>query len=159
MTKKRLVHFLALLVLWLLAPNSAISAVQVDEVIGNITYRVYDNGTAEVVWFNGPYDVIDTMVTVDIPNLITTKDGKTHPVVSIGPEAFVYACPCIVTIPSSVTKIGYGAFRGSWLISVTIPNTVTDIGAEAFQRCKNITSIVIPNSVESIGERLFSGCN
>ncbi|WP_279151074.1 leucine-rich repeat domain-containing protein [Muribaculum intestinale] len=65
-----------------------------------------------------------------------------------------------VTIPNSVTSIGYSAFSGcSGLTSVTIPNSVTSIRERAFSGCSGLTSVTIPNSVTSIGERAFSGCS
>ena len=65
-----------------------------------------------------------------------------------------------VTIPKSVTSIGWGAFY--WcldLMSVTIPNSVTKIGAGAFENCSGLTSVTIPNSVTRIGDGAFSGCS
>lgn len=65
-----------------------------------------------------------------------------------------------VTIPNSVTSIGYGAFYGcSGLTSVAIPESVTSIGESAFSGCSGLTSINIPNSATSIGESAFSGCS
>ena len=65
-----------------------------------------------------------------------------------------------MTIPDSVTSIGYAAFSGcSGLASVTIGNSVSSIGREAFYRCTNLTSVTIGNSVTSIGSAAFSGCN
>ena len=65
-----------------------------------------------------------------------------------------------ITIPDSVTKIGYYAFEGcSSLISVIIPNNVTSIGNSAFAGCDSLTSVIIPNSVTSIGHSAFHGCS
>ena len=47
----------------------------------------------------------------------------------------------------------------SGLTSVTIPNSVTSIGYFAFSGCSGLTSVTIPNSVTSIGGYAFSGCN
>ncbi|MBP3496094.1 MAG: leucine-rich repeat domain-containing protein, partial [Clostridia bacterium] len=65
-----------------------------------------------------------------------------------------------VTIPSSVTSIGYKAFYNcTSLTSVTIPSSVTSIGYKAFYNCTSLTSVIIPSSVTSIGEDAFSYCN
>ena len=62
-------------------------------------------------------------------------------------------------IPSSVTSIGDGAFRGcTSLTSITVPNSVTSIGRSAFANCESLTSVEIPNSVTSIGDYAFDGC-
>ncbi|MBO7203206.1 MAG: leucine-rich repeat domain-containing protein, partial [Paludibacteraceae bacterium] len=64
-----------------------------------------------------------------------------------------------VTIPNSVSSIGYQAFYGcTGLTSVTIGNSVTSIGSSAFSDCTGLTSITIPNSVTSIGSWAFRGC-
>ena len=65
-----------------------------------------------------------------------------------------------LTIPSSVTEIGYGAFyECSGLTSLTIPSSVTEIGYGAFYECSGLTSLTIPSSVTSIGDFAFSGCS
>ena len=45
------------------------------------------------------------------------------------------------------------------MTSVTIPNSVTSIGYAAFENCTGLTSITIPNSVTNIGNRAFSICS
>jgi G:T-mismatch repair DNA endonuclease (very short patch repair protein) len=65
-----------------------------------------------------------------------------------------------ITIPESVTEIGYFAFlHCSGLTSVTIPEGVTEIGNFAFSGCSGLTSVTIPEGVTEIGNFAFSGCS
>ena len=86
---------------------------------------------------------------------IIIGDGVTR----IGNVAFS-TCTSLtsVTIPESVTAIGYGAFIASGLTSVTIPDSVTSIEFGAFHSCRNLTSVTIPGSVTTIGGYAFFDC-
>ena len=64
-----------------------------------------------------------------------------------------------VTIPSTVTQIGTGAFQGSAITSITIPNTVSVIEDGVFNSCKSLKIVNLPSSVESMGNDVFSGCS
>ena len=93
-------------------------------------------------------------------NTVTGAITIPNSVTNIGYEAF-RDCSGLtsVTIPNSVTSIGERAFRDcSGLTSITIPNSVTSIGSSAFSDCSGLTSITIPNGVTSIGDYAFSGC-
>jgi uncharacterized repeat protein (TIGR03803 family) len=81
-------------------------------------------------------------------------------VIKIGGGAFS-GCTNLtnVTIPNSVTSIGDSVFARCGLTSVTIPNSVTSIGDYAFYNCFSLPSVTIPNSVTSIGEGAFRACS
>lgn len=63
---------------------------------------------------------------------------------------------CVV-IGEGVTSIGDEAFCYMDLSSVTIPDSITSIGYNAFYGCSNLETIYIPDSVISIGEDAFEG--
>ena len=52
------------------------------------------------------------------------------------------------------TLVGYFGDR----TSITIPNSVTSIGYGAFSNCSSLTSVTIPNSVTSIRDYAFESC-
>ncbi len=95
---------------------------------------------------------------ITIPATVT-YDGKTYSVTSIGDYVFVDFNITGVTIPNSVTSIGYCSFADcTQLISVTIPNSVTSIGDYTFWRCTGLKSVTISNSLTSISTCMFDGC-
>ncbi len=57
-----------------------------------------------------------------------------------------------ITIPDTVSDIGYGAFYGcNEITSVNVAEGVNSIGSYAFYGCSNMTGITIPTSVTTIG--------
>lgn len=79
----------------------------------------------------------------------------------IGDYAFL-GCSSLasVSIPSSITSIGYCSFSSCGnLTSVSIPSSVTSIGDGAFSYCGSLTSASIPSSVTSIGRYAFLSCS
>lgn len=94
---------------------------------------------------------------IDIPATITS-DGVEYRVTSIGGSAFYRTGLTSITIPNSVTKIGYGAFSNcSALTEIEFPSSVTHID-QAFFKCNNLTKVVIPGSVTDIVESAFWNC-
>lgn len=64
-----------------------------------------------------------------------------------------------IVLPTSLQKIGRGAFSGSGITSIEIPQGVTIVGDYAFMRCNELTSIQIPTSVSTLGTRAFAYCS
>ncbi len=88
-----------------------------------------------------------------------------------------------VTVPLSVTRIGYyafaqctslkdvdlpntlrtitgGIFEGcTALESIVIPDSVTYIGGYVFRNCTSLTSVTVPSTLTDIGTKIFYGCS
>jgi hypothetical protein len=77
----------------------------------------------------------------------------------IGDYAFAYCYRLgTITIPSTVTSVGDGAFVLSGLNSLTLPEGATSIGISAFDNCRSLSQAAIPNTVTNIGQRAFAAC-
>lgn len=64
-----------------------------------------------------------------------------------------------VTIPSSVSELGSGAFYGvRGMTSVTMPSVLRTIGGSAFIGCTGLQAVTVPGSVRNIGIFMFFGC-
>ena len=72
------------------------------------------------------------------------------PVTTIADAAFYDVLAITgVTIPASITSIGYQAFTRTSLASVTIPASVTSIGYGAFVGCSSLVSVTFAGSIPS----------
>ena len=64
-----------------------------------------------------------------------------------------------VTIPNTVTSIGYCGFGHCvYLTGVTLPNSIIEMDDCAFEYCSMLTSVVMSNNLTSIGAKAFYGC-
>lgn len=68
----------------------------------------------------------------------------------------------VVSVPSGITSIAAGAFRGLPIEAVIIPATVRSIGADAFSSCSALASVSFeddaahPSQLTSVGDRAFA---
>lgn len=156
-------HFLSLFILMLVPLAVNADAVEID----GICYNLIEKGkVAEVTRnFNRNYSgnvIIPEKVSYggidyDVTSIAgnVSHNGNTY----LGGAFRGCTGLTSVTIPNSVTSIGYGAFyQCSGLTSVNIPEDVTSIGEDAFSGCSGLTSLTIPSSA-SIGKNAFAGCS
>ena len=62
-------------------------------------------------------------------------------------------------LPSSIRKIGAGAFKGNTqLRSIVIPDSVMDIARSAFEDCTELKSVTLPGSLTKIDYKTFNNC-
>ena len=57
-----------------------------------------------------------------------------------------------------VTRIAQHSFEGSAIESLTLPDSLTEIGYWAFATCKSLTSVDIPGSVAVVEKDAFTDC-
>lgn len=120
-----------------------------DEVVGDITYRFYSDGTAKVRGYEGSNSVVQIPKTV-----------KNHRVIAVSSDSF-YECDYLekVILPDSILEIGSNAFDTcTSLETVNLGNSLYRIGAGAFSGCESLKSINIPKSVTKIGNYAFFDC-
>ena len=95
--------------------------------------------------FDGCAKLTTIAVDEDNPNYkgiegnLYSKDGKTLIKYAVGSTDDIEKKE--ISIATTVTTIGAGAFSGCTFISVKIPKSVTTIGANAFAGCENLETI------------------
>lgn len=97
-----------------------------------------------------------TIINVDSGNAIYSSLGG---ILFNKNQTSLIQCPAGLnnsySIPGTVTIIGNDAFAGSSLSGITIPSSVTSIGTGAFWSCTLLTTLTIPSGVTSIGSSAF----
>ena len=93
----------------------------------------------------------------------TIAEGKAQDVVGTFTGKYSSPSPNLV-IPAklggkAVASLGINALNGKDFTTVTIPSTVTYIGYRAFGFCANLKSVKLPDSVKTIAYHAFEGCS
>jgi len=91
-----------------------------------------------------------------VKKIIIPQKISNYRVTEIGSEAFSYSSLNEVVLPSTLRKIGDGAFRGTQLTRLTLPEGVTEIGYEAFSY-SSLNEVVLPSTLTKIGAYAFRG--
>ena len=87
----------------------------------------------------------------------TVEDGRVTILAYMGDQTHITIPAAIDRYP--VTRIADEAFRGTAAHSITLPDTVTEIGWFAFADCPSLASVILPASLESISYGAFDGCD
>ena len=119
---------------------------KIEVIKGKLVYNTQES--REIEWAKGlnidvnPYDIENGELMSSRGNLLLMDSTGT------------------LTIPSNVTKIGYGAFSGlDGLKKIIIPPSVKEIGAYAFCNNKTLETVVIQGDLTTIGEYAFDGAS
>lgn len=132
----------------LLAAAPAASAA--DTEVDGLTYALAA-GTATVTGQVSPTS------SVVVPRQITV-DGDTYVVTAVGDSAFDRTggtALTSLTLPNSLTDIGFAAFQSNALTSLTLPASVRTVGDQAFA-LNPISSVTFNEGLTSIGSFAFS---
>lgn len=78
----------------------------------------------------------------------------------VGTKAFAFMTTLVrVAFPSTLKKVGEGAFMGTSLNTISLPTNLQSIANNTFNGCSSLTEVRIPSSIMSIGNEAFSGCS
>ncbi|MBQ8338984.1 MAG: leucine-rich repeat domain-containing protein [Clostridia bacterium] len=109
---------------------------------------------------DGTCYVSDVGSCTDINVVIPETSPKGYIVTSIEKSAFSYCRKIVsVTLPSTLTTIGVGAFAHCSSLSTINLNYVKSIESSAFEYCDALTKIELPNGLLKIGSYAFSDCD
>ena len=126
-----------------------------------ITYQVISSQPPYTVQATN-YDFTNGSPTVTIPATVS-NNSITYTVTVIGDQAFLGntttgAQLTSVTIPNSVTFIGYRAFQSNLLTSVTIPDSVTQLSNLSFAENPQLSSVTLSANLTDIAQFAFVSC-
>lgn len=87
---------------------------------------------------------------------VTFEDGRTELPNTLLEDSGIRQ----LTVPQTVTKIGYSAFAGcTQLTAITLPAGLRELGNEAFKGCTALTGVALPDSLTALGYGVFRDCS
>ncbi len=93
-------------------------------------------------------------------HLVIPAEIDGYPVTRIGDYAFDYSIVETVSLPNTVTSIGYMAFYScTYLSTVHLPESLEEISHYAFTHCDRLEQVTLPASLVTLGEKVFYDCD
>jgi len=121
-----------------------------------VDHRVYDNFNYAIT--DGGCVVTEYHGTAEIVRIPDCISG--YSVVEVGQNAFTDNKTIRkVIVPTSVKRMGLGAFLGSTLAEIVIPDSVEVIDTACFRDCTHLRHIHLPPRITYLAEALFRGCS
>ncbi len=93
-----------------------------------------------------------------IPAIVNYK-GQDYKVSGIADSAF-NNCKKLqaLTLPSTIKRIGQGAFETTAITSVIIPDSIEKLSIELFHDCRELVHVILPKYLKSIDKHCFLYC-
>ena len=105
------------------------------------------------------YDGNKAYIIKALNNSVTFVSISGLDVKIIGDKAFMDSGVTSITMPNTITYIGWQAFENCTnLTSVTLSNTLVEMDYRAFHNCTKLSSITLPASLLKMGNYIFEGC-
>ena len=90
-------------------------------------------------------------------HVVVPSEVNGYKVVALGWQAFEACGMKSVSLPSTITKIGYSAFNGcESMESVNLPEGITDLPQSVFRSCTSLKSLSLPSGLKTIGSEAFT---
>lgn len=120
---------------------------------------VYDAGVRYVPSEDGSYYIVDDYVGTEYEVAIVGEyDGI--PVKEIASSAFEHKQIRTITLPNTITYIGYRAFAECYdLQEIVLPDNLEYVMDQAFFRCSNLQTAVVPDDINYFAVHVFELCN
>lgn len=129
--------------------------IQAQPVMYNGIAYAFDSTTNTATVIAGEYRGYSGDIV--IPEIVNHK-GTDYDVIAIDENAFLH-CDGVtsITLPSSVTKVGNGAFQGTSITTIDL-SYVTDLGETALAGCISLTSAKLYEYITKIPNSTFYKC-
>ena len=129
-----------------------------DAIVNSLNFYFFPNQIVSIIWNKKKFNLVQL-------RFLLVKISIPSSVTFIGDGAF-YGCSSLTQIifesPSFITSIGNDAFSKCLsLAQISIPSSATSIGNNAFYKCSSLTQISfeIPSFITSIENGIFYGCS